>query len=114
MPKYEVVTSPGVDYPVGKVFETDKLHKVMFQHVRLIDSKRAAAVIEPTTLDADYTLSEGLDGSTYDEALALNGLHGKTISEPEKTDGPEPEVKEPADKAKAPAKTKQNGPGANS
>lgn len=114
MPKYEVVTSPGVDYPVGKIFETDKLHKVMFQHVKPVDGKRAAAKVEPPTLDADFTLAEGLDGSTYEEALALNGLHGKTVTEPEKVGGPEKDVKDPAEKAKAPAKAKQNGPGANS
>ena len=112
MPKYEVVTSPGVDYPVGKVFETDNLHRVMFQHVKRVDGKRAAAKIEPPTLDEDFTLSEGLDGSTYEEALALNGLHGKTV-ETEDTENEKKEVKAPPVKTPA-AKTKQNGPGANS
>lgn len=114
MPKYEVVTSPGVDYPVGKVFETDKLHKVMFQHVKPVDSKRAAAKVEPPTLDTDFTLAEGLDGSTYEEALSLNGLHGKTVTDPEKVEDPDKEAKESPEKVKAPAKAKQNGPGANS
>lgn len=111
MPMYEVVTSPGVDYPVGKRFKTDKLHKVMFQHVKLVDGKRAAAAIEPPTLEADYTLSDGLDGSTYEEALALNGLHGKTV-ETETV-----ETTEHADETKVPAKTpkvKKDGPGENS
>lgn len=109
MPKYEVVTSPGVDYPVGKVFETNNLHKVMFQHVKLVDGKRAAAKVEPPTLDADFTLAEGLDGSTYEEALSLNGLHGKTAEPPP---GEDKETPAPA-KTVTKTKPKQDGPGAN-
>lgn len=110
MPKYEVVTSPGIDYPVGKVFETDKLHKVMFQHVKQVDGKRSAAKIEPPTLDVDYTLAEGLDGSTYEEALSLNALHGKAVEDSD-DEGEKPVNSGPK---KAPAKAKKDGPGENS
>lgn len=41
MPKYEVTTSPGHQFPVGFEFETDNLHPSMVQHVRMIGRKTA-------------------------------------------------------------------------
>lgn len=42
MPQYEVVTSPGTQFPVGYVFESDALHPVMQQHVKLLRGKKVA------------------------------------------------------------------------
>lgn len=50
MPKYEVVKSPGLQYPVGYEFETDNLHPSMLQHVRMIGRKPVEPVEpEPET-----------------------------------------------------------------
>ncbi len=121
MPKYEVVKSAGFDFPVGKVFESDNLHKSMFQHVKLID-KRAAATVKPETLAADFTLADGQDGSTYEEALSLNALHGKLAEASETTtatatadDTAKADAKADTEpKVKPPPKVKPAGPGANS
>lgn len=46
MPKYEVVKSPGLQYPVGYEFETDNLHPSMEQHVRMI-GRKSVEPVEP-------------------------------------------------------------------
>jgi len=107
MPKYEVVTSPGLQHPVGHQFETDKLHPAMRWHVKLVADGAEKKGPAPATIADDFTLAEGLYGSTYDEAVSLNALHGKSAGDTVKD--------EPAKTAKAPAKAaKPNGPGANS
>lgn len=42
--RYEVVTSPGMQYPVGAVIETENLHPSMIQHVRAMDKPKRAPV----------------------------------------------------------------------
>lgn len=106
MPKYEIVTSPGLQHPVGHQFETDKLHPAMRWHVKLVADGAENKGPAPATIAEDFTLAEGLDGSTYDEALSMNALHGKSATEPDNT------PKAPAKAAAKPAKA--NGPGANS
>lgn len=47
MPRYEIITSPGFQYPVGAVIETDNLHPSMVQHVRPMDRAPRAEFEEP-------------------------------------------------------------------
>lgn len=112
MPVYEVVKAAGLQYPVGHRFTTSNLHSAMKAHVQLVRDGADNVGPAPVTLEQDFTLAEGLDGSTFEEANALNVLHGKnqTVNtDPEKTkEAPEPKPK-PEPKAKA-----TPGPGANS
>lgn len=48
MPEYEVVRSPGLQFPVGHTFKTDELHPSMRQHVKELKAKgkREPEVVE--------------------------------------------------------------------
>lgn len=61
MPKYEVVKSPGFQFPVGMIFETDSLHPSMRQHVKLAGGKKPVAEVFDTRIqDADEAHAEAL------------------------------------------------------
>lgn len=51
MPRYEVVSSAGLDFPVGMEFESDNLHPVMLQHVKQIGGKTAKPVEDAADTD---------------------------------------------------------------
>lgn len=52
--KYEVTKSPGVQFPVGMIIETDNLHHSMLQHVRPLGLTAAAEPeAEPETPPKD-------------------------------------------------------------
>lgn len=114
MPKYEVVTSPGLQHPVGHQFETDNLHPAMRWHVKLVAEGAENKGPAPATVAEDFTLADGLDGSTYDEALSLNALHGKSPGEDDEAKKAAAEKAAKAAAAKAAKAAKANGPGANS
>lgn len=102
MPKYEVVKSAGVSFPVGRQFEVESIDRGLLQHVKLLDGGKAKTKVEDEGLEVDYTLLTGLDESTYAEALKLDKLHDKA-------------VKDAAKPAKTPAaKPATDGPGENS
>lgn len=110
MPQYEVVTSPGVQFPVGLVFESDALHPVMQQHVKLLRGKKVAAK-EPEKQGGPGPDPEDLIGEGYiddpDEAFDL--AVAEAAARDKRVDNPAPKPK-PAPKPAKPAK----GPGANS
>jgi hypothetical protein len=113
MPQYEVVKSPGHQYPVGFVFETDALHPVMQQHVKLLRGKKVAAEGAPDTGENEVDEDVGSDfvedpGEAFDLAAAEYALRA--------AEAVKPVVKAPAAKAaKVPrAKPATNGPGENS
>lgn len=61
MPKYEVIKSPGVQFPVGMTFETDSLHPSMRQHVKPVGVKKPVVeVIDTRIQDADEAYAEAL------------------------------------------------------
>lgn len=73
MPTYEVVKSPGLQYPVGHRFESDNLHAIMRQHVVQVKEGRAGAIVDGPAVD---TLSDQDDANAdlaaaWDEAHAL-------------------------------------------
>ena len=110
MPQYEVVTSPGVQFPVGLVFESDALHPVMQQHVKLLRGKKSP-VSPPGKTVAEVVKPdpEDLVGEDYvddpDEAFDLAVAEAAARDKP--VDNPPPKA------APKPAKTAK-GPGANS
>ncbi len=77
MPKYEVVKSAGISFPVGRQFEVDVLDPALVQHCKQIDGGKAKAKVEDDGPEVDYTLLAGMDESTYAEALKLDKLHDK-------------------------------------
>lgn len=102
MPKYEVVKSAGVSFPVGRQFEVDVLDPALVQHCKEVGGGKARAKVEDDGPEVDYTLLAGLDESTYAEAVKLDKLHDKA-------------VKDAAKPAKtAAAKPATDGPGENS
>jgi len=96
MPFYQVVTSPGLDYPVGKVFETDNLHRVMKQHVALVKTPKAEASAKPV---------DDVDEDEKELALAWDEAHAEAalmaLAEAEKTKVKVPKAK--VEKTTAPA-----------
>lgn len=56
MPKYQVVTKFGADYPVGSIIETDELHPSLAQHVRPLG---ATGVEEVEEVASDTTKDKG-------------------------------------------------------
>lgn len=113
MPVYEVVKAAGLQYPLGHQFTTEALHSAMKAHVRLVREGADNQGPAPVTLEQDFTLAEGLDGSTFEEANALNVLHGKSVgtkTETEKVD--KTDLDKPAKTTAKPKST--TGPGANS
>lgn len=108
MAQYEVVNSPGFQFPVGHVFETDALHPVMRQHVRLLRGKK-----EPV---GKPEKTETLTGPGYvdDEDMAYD----MALEQDDKFSAPKPDpVKQvvknqPAKAAKE--KPAADGPGENS
>jgi hypothetical protein len=73
MATYEVVKSPGLQYPVGLRFESDNLHAIMRQHVIQVKEGRQAAIVDGPELN---TLSDQDDenadlAAAWDEAHAL-------------------------------------------
>lgn len=41
MPKFEIVKDAGIDFPVGKIIETDELHPSLEAHVKRVIGKVA-------------------------------------------------------------------------
>lgn len=102
MPKYEVVKSAGVSFPVGRQFEVEVIDRGLLQHVKLLDGGKAKAKVADEGPEVDYTLLTGLDESTYAEALKLDKLHDKAVKDAAKP----PKVAKP--------KPATDGPGENS
>ncbi|QMP23928.1 hypothetical protein DDSR119_10 [Pseudomonas phage DDSR119] len=64
MAKYQITRSPGLDWPVGAILETDKLHPSMRPHVRQISAEalpveQGADEPKDPTADADPGEGEG-------------------------------------------------------
>lgn len=110
MAQYEIVKSPGFQFPVGHVFETDALHPSMVQFVKLMRGKKTAvAKVENENEGPDY---EDLIGADYehdvDIAFDLAASEYASREKPAETKT----VKTPA-KPK-PAVKPNDGPGENS
>lgn len=108
MPQYEVVTSPGHQFPVGLIFESEALHPVMQQHVKLLRGKKVA-VSTGAPEKSEGPAPEDLIGEGYiddgDEAFDLAAAEYAERAKPKETVKPvvKPKPAKPA-----------NGPGANS
>lgn len=109
MAQYEVVKSPGHQFPVGMIFETDALHPIMQQHVRQLRGKKQAATLHenlgpaPEDLIGDEYVDDADEAFDLAEAerLEREAKAAKAVKVPAK-----PEVK------KTPVK--RAGPGENS
>lgn len=108
MPQYEVVTSPGHQFPVGHVFETDALHPVMQQHVKLMRGKKVSVKVESDETKPDPS---DLVGELYvDDVEAAFDLAAAEYAEREKPKETVKPVVKPVVKPKKP----NDGPGENS
>lgn len=117
MPVYEITLSPGIQFPVGHRFETDSLHAAMKSHVRLVLEGAPVEQVDTGPL-IDFTMLNGADGSTFDEAASLNALADKAAADALEALKEAEKVKVAAgkptsEKAKT-TRSKPDGPGANS
>lgn len=108
---YEVVTSPGYQFPVGFTFETDALHPSMRQHVKL--ARGVAVAAENDGGDEVKPLVGPLyvedEGEAFDLAALEYAERVKPVDEAAKP-AAKPAVAKAAKVAKGPA----TGPGENS
>jgi hypothetical protein len=105
MPTYEIVKSPGLQFPVGHRFDSDDLHVIMRQHViQVKDGKQAAAVGGPelNTLDDQDEANAEL-AAAWDEAAAMHAVILEGEREAKK-------VAEAVAAKKVPAKSAKDGP----
>lgn len=84
MPKYQVVTKFGADYPVGAIIETDSLHPSLAQHVRPLGATGGEEVEE---VASDTTKDKGAKVP----AATKGRKAGKATGEPPKQPATTPE-----------------------
>lgn len=105
MTQYEVVKSPGIQFPVGHVFESDALHPSMAQFVKLLRGKKVR--LQESDEDDNGPGPEDLIGEDYvddpDKAFDLATAEQKKRDKPKPAPTTKPERVKPVD-----------GPGENS
>lgn len=89
MPRYEVVLTAGLDFPVGFEFESDNLHPSMLQHVKQVGGKAKVAPVE--SVDEVKELTKAQLDKLHAEALKEDAARSKPAPTPsagKPADGP--------------------------